>query len=98
MAEYRQMWGNVGEYDAYRNPIPDDLFWEIVDFLAQQPREDVCRLVDKYSIKRINRDDTRVPKDNKNECHDEMLLRFFASNTIEELYEFRDQEIYKVNE
>ena len=98
MAEYRKIFSKNLPPDGNLQDIPPELFWEIIDFLARQPREDLWRLVNKYSIKRINRDDTRVPKDNKNECPDEMLLRFFCSNTIEELYEFREQEIYKANE
>ena len=98
MAEYRKIFSKNLPPDGNLQDIPPELFWEIIDFLARQPREDLWRLVNKYSIKRINRDHTRVQKDDKKETPEEIIFRFFDSNTVKELYEFREKEIYKANE
>jgi hypothetical protein len=93
MARYRKIWAKEHEDDAHGNTIPYQLFWEIIDFFAQQSREDLWRLIHKYSIKKINRDETRIPEDHLTQDAEMLLLYFFCANSVDELREFRDTEI-----
>lgn len=94
MTYYRDLWKHEVENDADGNLVPDDLFWEIVDFLAQKPKYSRYLLTSKWSIKHKTAFNyPPEPRNCKTIDNDVILLDFFASNTIEELYEFREQEM-----